>query len=232
VLQAQDIVNQACTVAKVPAWTAQAGQLLNVILQELSQDYNVSSNRATTTFNFSTAVGSGPYTLPVNWLRANKDDVFYTIQGEAYVMIPVDLAEFDALVQQAGMASYPGYFAVDNSPVQTQSGPLMYVWPPPSGAYPVTARYYMQQADIATPATSTAIPWFPNQIYLLRRLAGEMMLLTDDPRAPQFLGESRTILDRYLKNEGDTQAVKTATLDRRRFSPGFDRLPNTKTLGW
>jgi hypothetical protein len=129
---------------------------------------------------------------------------------------------------------------VDNSPRATQAAPLMYVWPPPAGSYPLTLVYYAQMADIATPDTSATIPWFDNQAYLLRRLTGELMTLADDDRAPVFLGGespggflgAAAILDRYLKLEGDDQVVKTVTLDRRRFGVNFSRLPNTKQIGW
>src|SRR5208337_3122916 len=130
-LQAQQIVSLACQEAKVPAWTTQAGQRLNLILSELCTDYDLSVARATFNFNFnsSTGMNSGPYTLPLNWLRADKDDVFYTIQGVKYVMIPETLAQFNSQVQQAGLNAYPENYAVDNAPIGQQAAPLMYVWP-------------------------------------------------------------------------------------------------------
>jgi len=246
-MTAAQLCTMAAAVAKVPSWTSQAGVFLNMILQELAQDYDVQVARKTSTaLSFNSAYGnqSGPYTLPIDWLRADRDDVFYTITGVKYVMIPVELAEFNALVQQAGLNAYPEKYAVDNSPRATQGAPLMYVWPPPAGSYPITLVYWSQPADIVTPEQSNAIPWFDNQVYLLRRLTGEMMTLADDDRAAQFLGgESQmpgggsflgaaAILNRYLKNQGDSQVVKTVTLDRRRFGLNFSRLPNTKTIGW
>jgi len=241
-LAAQDLISQACATAKCLSWTKQAGLLLNAILAELCQDYDLAVCRTTASFSFNSATGnqSGPYALPANWLRADRDDVFYTILGVKYVMIPVELAEFNALVQQAGLNAYPEKYAVDNSPLATQGAPLMYVWPPPSGSFPVTIVYYAQQADIAAPESSAAIPWFPNQLYLLRRLTGELMLMSDDDRADKFLGgvdrsgfEGATaLLDRYLKKQGDDQVVKTVTLDKRRFGLNFSKLPNTKVIGW
>ena len=119
----------------------------------------------------------------------------------------------------------------------------MYIWPPPSGAYPATARYYSAMPDIVTPETSAVIPWFPDQLYLNRRLAGEMMLMANDDRAAQYLnGETSTkkgtflgssaILHRYLSTKDDAQAVKRVTLDKRFFGTPFDKLRNTKTIGW
>jgi hypothetical protein len=244
--QAQQIVQLACATAKVPGWVSQGGIMLNMILNELCTDYDLSVNRFTFNFSFNTGAGqnSGPYTLPLNWLRADKDDVFYTIQGVKYIMIPETLAQFNSQVQQPGLNAYPQNYAVDNSPIQAQGAPLMYVWPPAGGAYAVTCVYYGVQPDIATPETSTTIPWFPLQLYLLRRLAGEMMLMSNDDRAEKFLGGASKgdgveflgaaeILRRYLKNEGDSQTVKTVSLDRRLFqSYQWDELKNTKTVGW
>ena len=248
----QQIITLATATAKVPAWTTQAQALFTMILQELCEGYDFDVARKTTQFNFydNLVVGapsaSGPITLPLDWLRANKDDVFYTISGVKYVMIPVALAEFDGLVQQAGLNSYPQNYAVDNSPIATQSAPQMFVWPPPSGSYPVTARYYCQMPDPTTAqfTDGTTIPWFPNTLYLQRRLTGELMLMSNDDRAPAFLGGEHkqqdgtvfygaaAILDRYLKMKDDEQVVKRVTLDRRFFGSKFNRVPNTKLIGW
>ena len=92
-------------------------------------------------------------------------------------------------------------------------------------------------ADIASPETSATVPWFPNQAYLKTRLAGELMQIADDDRASAFLGESDTgaqgLLKRYLNLKDDrTNRAETVKLDRRTFGPAFNKLPNTKTIGW
>lgn len=240
--EAQTLVSDACFEAKVPAWLSIAGRKLNLILAELCT-YDLDVIRATYQFNFNTSLGSGPIPLQTNWLRSNKDDVYYVISGVTYIMVPVTLAEFDSFVQQAGLSQYPEYYAVDNSPRATGVAPNMYVWPPPSGAFPVTARYYSKMVDITTPESSTTIPWFSyeSELYLQRRLAGEMMLMSGDDRAAQYLGGTDTktgfegasaILGRYLATKDDAQTVKRVTLDKRLFGPAFDRLRNTKTIGW
>ena len=239
---AQQLVTDACFEAKVPQWLAIAGRKLNLILAELCS-YDLDVIRQTYNFNFNTSLSSGPIPLTTNWLRANKDDVFYTITGVKYIMIPVSLAEFDAFVQQAGLSQYPEYYAIDNSPLASATAPNMYVWPPPAGAYAVTARYYSQMPDIATPESSSTIPWFPDQLYLQRRLVGEMMLMSGDERASMYLnGQTDTkhgtffgasaLLQRYLSTKDDAQRVQRVTLDKRFFSTPFDKLRNTKTIGW
>jgi len=244
-LQAQQIVSLACATAKVPSWLSQGGMLLNSILSELCTSYELDVARKTFNFSFNSGAGqnSGPYTLPTDWLHADRNDVFYTIQGVKYIMIPVSYAQFNAMVQQPGLNAYPEYYAVDNAPISSGGAPLMYVWPPAGGAYAVTCVYYSQMPDITTPETSSVIPWFPNQTYLLRRLTGELMLLSNDDRAATFLGGetvqggatfmgAAALLVHYLKLKDDSQVVKTVTLDRRLFGPNFDKLPNTKTIGW
>ena len=150
------------------------------------------------------------------------------------------------LVQQSNVSNFPIFFWTDLSLTgATNNGvtgvPVMCFWQTPSGAFPATLRYYSQMPDITTPETSTAVPWFPNQSYLRRRLAGELMGLTDDERQDAFLSADEVrhpqgagvMLRNYLTQEGDKSTrVKTVALDRRRFGTSFDRLKNTKKIGW
>jgi hypothetical protein len=243
-LQAQQIINLALQIAKAPGYTAQAGQLLNTILSELCQTYDFEVIRKTFNFNFNTSAtdalgyqpGCGPNLMPADYLRAEKDEAFFNISGTIYKMINVDQTMFDAFVQSPGNQSYPTFFYVDVA----QSPPAMYVYWPAGGAYAATVRYFPQMPDIATPETSSTVPWFPNTNYLIRRVAGEVMLLTDDDRAPAFLGDSDeqtpqgagVILRKYLTMKDDPNSrVKTVALDRRLFKAPTT-LKNTKIVGW
>ena len=251
-LTAQQIVTLACQAAGAPGYTAQAGQLLNVILQELCQTYDFDSAKRTTYFNFNPGLsavvgnsiyGSGPYPLPSDFLRCAGDKaVFWTLLGVPYPMIPIDLSEFDMTVQQAGLQAYPYWFCTDvslnDAAQQGLTVATAYVYPPPSGAYPVTLRYYCQMPDIPNPETSSTVPWFPNSQYLRTRLTGEMMAITDDERAMTYLGDgpsgAQGILDRYLKlkDDGENRSLRVS-LDRRQFNGNnFARLRNTKQIGW
>lgn len=239
-LQAQQIVSLALQIAKAPGFTSQAGQLLNTILQGLCQDYDFDLCRGTFNFNFvvdnGSGNGAGPYTLPADYLRADPNEVFWTLLGQPYSLIPIDLSEFDRLAITPGFADFPSLYCTDMS----QSPPVMFVYPPASGAYPVTVRYRRQMPDITAPETSTTVPWFPNQTYLIRRLAGEIMALTDDQRAEEFLTDQEgtmgagAILRSYLKLKDDQSTrSKKVELDRRRFGRGsFGNLANTKRTGW
>lgn len=242
-MQAQQIVNLACSIAKVPGYTAYAGSLLNSVLQEIAQTYDFDAAKGTYNFNFNPSVtggplqnvtpGGGPYPMPSDYLRAERGDVMWFLLGVPYLMIPIDPAEYDQQVQQAGLQSYPYWFTV----LMDQSPPLMYVYPPASGAYPVMVRYRKQMPDITTPETSTTIPWFPFDNYLVTRLAGELMKIADDSRWQAFLGTgpegAQGILDRILKMVDDKgDRAQRVTLDRRRFGPRYSTLPSTKLVGW
>ena len=232
-LQAQQIVATATKIAKGPGYLSQAGQLLNMILSELCQNYDIELARGIAPVVVgSGGLGSGPYPLPTDYLRAQRDAGKYSVNGVPYQLINVDLAEFDAMVQQSGISNYPEFFATDISVTPA----VMYVWPPPGGVYTVNIRYYRQMPDIVTPETSATVPWFTNTNYLTTRLAGEVMKLTDDTRADAFLGDgpagAQGILDRWLKLQADDEGrAKTVELDRRRFRTG-DRSKQTKLLGW
>jgi hypothetical protein len=181
--------------------------------------------------------GAGPFPLPADFLRADINDVFYTIQGVPYVMVAIDNNEYDALVQTPGFNSYPTFYTTIMEAVPFS----MKVWPPASGAYPVTMRYRRLMPLITTPETSTDVPWFPQQSYLRTRLAGELMQLTNDSRWEAFLsddedqhpGGAGVLLRKYLKMKDDqANRPKTVTRDRRRFGVSYDQLPNTKQVGW
>lgn len=246
-MSAAQIVTLATQIAKVPNYTAQAGQMLNEILQDMCQTYNIDTARKTVTITLNTGSGipptpgqgSGPYLLPTNYLRIAKNEAIYRVDGVPYSMINIDLQAFDSLVQQAGISNYPEMFATDTSDdaVSTFGAPVLYVWPPSGGVYTPQIRYWSLMPEIAAPETNPNVPWFRNTTYLKTRLAGELMKIADDQRADSYLGDgpsgAQGILNRYLKlMKDDESRAQTVELDRRRFGKSFNRLPQTKTLGW
>lgn len=248
------IVALACQIAKTPGMTSQAGQLLAVILDDLCQTYDFEAAKKTVFGNFNPSLvallgdsiyGSGPYPLPADYLRAVIGEVWWTLPGTGvkYPLIPIDLAEFDVAVQQPGLQNYPTFFVTDLSPNDSvQQGdatgaPAFYTYMPPSGTYPYTIRYYSTMAVPANPETDTTVPWFPNQSYLITRLAGELMRIADDDRMASYLGDgpegAQGILNRYLKNKDDkSNRAQMVKLDRRLFGASISTLPNTKIVGW
>lgn len=246
-LSAQQICDLARQRAKCRGFETQSGEYLNVILAELCQNYDFTASQGSFNFNLTPAsvpignlnaqLASGPFQLPADYLRAKEGDIYYYPIGLGNYplpLIPIDINEFDGLVQTAGFANFPVYFVTDMS----QNPHVAYVWPPASGAYPAFLRYYRQMPDIVTPETSAVEPWFPNQQYLIEELAGRLMQLTDDARAEATLGDingntgSRAILRRYLKMQGDkTDRSQSVKLDRRRFGKQYSALPRSKYLG-
>lgn len=231
-------------------YTVQAGQFLNAILSELCQEHDFDVAKGTFNFtlapaaakigNLNAQLASGPFTLPADYLRAKIGDVIMFPLGLGNFpikLIPIDLEEFDSLVQTAGFENFPVYWVTDMS----QSPPIAYVWPPASGAYNTMVRYYRQMPDIATPETATAVPWFPNTQFLITELSGRLMQLAGDDRWEAFLsdneeahpGGSRVLLRRYLVLKDDTSnRSKTVKLDPRRFGPNRSALPKSKILGY
>lgn len=236
-LQAQQIVNLACQIAKCPSYTSQGGQFLNNVLQSLAQDHDFDVIRKTANFNFDTsstgngyAVGSGPNLMPVDCTRVHRNGAFYMISQVPYTMIGATQEEFDTFVQQAGNASYPSRFYVDVS----KSPMELYVWQPASGAFPATVRYQPTPVDIVTPQTSTDVPWFPNTQYLIDKTAECLMKITNDDRLQTFIQMNDMNLNAYLKMKDDPETgVKVVTLDRSRFgNTQWSNLRNTKKIGW
>jgi len=135
---AGQIIARAMQAAKAPlgisnGYTTQAAGLLNAILSDLCETYDLAVARGLYTFNFApqmTAMiggqdilASGPYFMPLDYLRTSgssgsegtQKSVFWLYQGVPYPMIPCDLSEFDMQVQQAGISSYPWLWATDMS---------------------------------------------------------------------------------------------------------------------
>lgn len=247
-LTAAQICARAASIARVPGFLTQAGDSLNYVLQELAQDYDFDLAKQTYNFSFNTSQlnfnGQAYQNLPANYLRSIRNQCFYYISGVPYPMIHLDQNEGDMLVEQAGVSNFPIFFWTDmtlmgetNSPVENVPGvtgvPVMLFWMPPSGAYQATLRYFSQMADIANASTSSAVPWFPNTNYLITRVATELMKDADDERYAGFLTKSEDILNKYLKMKDDKgDRVQQVQLDRRRFGRAFDRLKNTKQIGW
>lgn len=232
---AAQIVTLACQIAKCPGYTSQAGILLNAILIELYQNFDFEETMGVDTFQFTGS--SGPYAMDDEYLRMKFGNAYYTISGVKYRMDQIPYSKYQILVQTAGLNSYPQWFATDPS----QDPIDMYVWPPPSGAFDVTLNFYRKMPEITTPESSTDVPWFPNQTYLVRRLAGELMAITNDDRMNGYLGDddqaypqgAGTLLRKFLRMKNDQEGyAKTVALDPIRFSKPWNRIPNTKLIGW
>lgn len=232
---AAQIVTIATQIAKVPGMTVQAGIFLNEILTELTQDYDLAVALNTTTLAVSATGpngGVGPYSLPANYLRMASREVIFLITGVPYVLTQISLSQFDSLINSVGISSYPNVYATN---VAT-TPPSFLLYPPPNLSLVLNLRYYGTLADIVSPETSTAVPWFPNENYLIKRVAGEMMQLAGDPRSESFLGDGPTgavgVLRRWLNLQGDREdTASTVQLDRRWFGGNANTYGPSKITG-
>lgn len=113
-------------------YTVQALDELNDILELIARTVDFSAAMATFNFTFNTQLtneGSGniiqaaPNPLPLDYLRvqtsggssgAQRSSKWY-LDGVPYDMVEIDLTEWDDQVQQAGIQSYPYFWAKDMS---------------------------------------------------------------------------------------------------------------------
>lgn len=231
-------------------FSAQAGQLFQMILDDLCYKYDLRANIASATvaltgiptppYFIGSTPGVGPYPLPADYLRMAQDEVVFSSgSGSPHKMVNDDLANIDLLGLLPTSSNYPEIFATDFS----TTVPSLFVWPPPSGLINLDIRYFKLQPAIVTlgtnpfvagigggtpPESSTVVPWFNDQFYLKSRLTGE--LLKPGAAAKPFLEEAQILLGQYLKLEDDSEGrAIIMKLDERQFPRARSaRLPRTK----
>lgn len=129
---AASIITRACYQAKTQLYTQLALYELNDLLDHIANTIDFSAARGEWFFTFATnlvSLGGGnivqaaPNPLPMDYLRvpvsggqtgAQRSSKWY-LQGVPYDMVEIDLTEWDDQVQQAGMQSYPYFWAKDLS---------------------------------------------------------------------------------------------------------------------
>jgi len=214
-----------------------AGQFLNLVLQDLVLNKNLKVNRVTKTLVVQAGT-YGPFLLESDYLRTY--DLFYPIpasgggtsSGITIFLTPITMEQFDAEFKSPSTTNYPYEFATDLStqaqitasaaaaliiPGATSAGNL-FIYPQTSGQIALTHRYMVNQPDIPSPHTSTAIPWFPYDDYLITATAARMCEVTGDDRSKSLYDRSQEMLRPHLIMEGDEQqTVKNVRLDPRRF---------------
>ncbi len=110
--------------------------------------------------------------------------------------------------------------------------PVAYVYPPPVESYPVFVRYQRKMPPIFDTAQ---IPWFPNEGFLIDKLASFQMEITGDSRRDMFEAAANRRLSKYLALSDDkTNRAQQVQLDQRNFGGGgrYWKLKNTKVAGW
>ena len=217
-LTAQQIVADACAIAKCPGYLPLGGRQLNLVLSDLVLHRNLKVNLVTQTLN-AIANSNGPFNLESNYLRTYE--MVYYINGEPYSLRPCNLKEYDLEPDKSTTANYPYEWASDLSGVPTVGYGVVYIYPASNQNLAITHRYFVQQADITTPESSSVVPWFSDQDYLVQATAMRLMRTTDDSRYESFVANCEKMLLTHLLTEGDEQqVVKEVQLDPRRFRTG------------
>lgn len=251
------IATQVLQICKAPGFTTAFDTAFQAVLDEMCETYDweatkvlfsgtLSPTQAVTNPNY--VQGQGPYDLPPNYLRMEKNTFVYYVNGLPYPLISFDDADYAIQVQQVGVASLPRNYRTDLSdPAQ----PVFYTYPPTIGSYAYEGFCYVRMpavgsgqtaatgwaAGSALPSVSGVTPWFPNTSYLINRTAGEVMRVTGDTRADSFLGKNRNgtgaqdILERINQMKDDRASrAQRITFDRRRFGNKYSSLPDTKNI--
>lgn len=217
-LTSAQIISRACTIAKVPGYAVQAGIYLNMLLASLCQEYDFDYIKETQTISLTNAPG---YNLNSDHLRTKE--VYYSVNGNPFYLFQIPIETYHSLFSGPGVSNYPNKYAVD---VSTTPHTLLF-YPPPSISQNVTVKYFPQMPDITTPETSSAVPWFTNQEYLIRKVAANLMLETDDARQPLFEMQAEKMLEKILTMLDDKEGfAETIKLSRERFRTGQNQNPS------
>ena len=172
--------------------------------------------RKTETINI--VIGSnGPFPLATDYLRTY--DLFYTVNNFPYFLYPLSQEQYDQLFKDPSIANYPYAWTTNLTNQQTQGAGQLFIFPQSTTALALTHRYMVAMPDITTPESSSTIPWFQDQNYLIQATAARLMNSTDDARHDKFNAECENMLRTHLIiGEGDEQqVVKEIKLDPRRF---------------
>lgn len=217
-LTASQIITRACTIAKVPGYRVQAGIYLNMLLQTLCQDYDFDYIKKTQIVSLNNNPG-----YPMNADHLRTKEVFYNVDGDIFYPFQIPIETYHTLFVGPGASNYPNKFATD---VSTSPHTILF-YPPPSISQDVTVNYYPQMDDINSPENSNVVPWFTNQEYLIRKVAADLMLETDDERQPLFEAQAEKMLSKILAMTDDKEGFSnTIKLSRERFRTGENQNPN------
>jgi hypothetical protein len=212
------LIARACTIAKAPGYSVQAGQYLNMILSDLCQTYDFDFTKKQQIIQFTNAFS---YDLNADNLRTKE--VYYLVNGEPFYLFQIPIETYHTLFVGPGVSNYPNKFAVDVSQTPKQLLP----YPPPSISQSVTVQYFPQMPDIVNPQIDTGICWFPNQKYLVHAIAAMLMLETDDERQQSFEQQADRMLMKFLDLTDDKEGYsRTIKLSRERFRSVNNQQPN------
>lgn len=226
---AQQLVALACQICRAPGKQVYAGQMLNLILADYAQTLDLDTIRLTATLNIGPQADIPHfYSLPVNYLR--MFDIFYNVLGEIFAPEQWPLDTLDKAYTNAGISNYPTRYATD---MATSTGPSIAFYPPPAIPLVVTMRYRPSSLDITSPESSSSIPYFPNQLTLLKELCIQVGdIAGGDDRSTRWEREVERRMRKYLTMDDDKEGyAQTVKLDSRNFKTNSN-LPPSKLLGF
>ena len=201
-LQSQQIITLATQIAKTPGMLPQAGQFMNARLIQIALEQDLDIIRRTVSIPVVT--GNPTYSLPANYLRARE--VFYNINGVVFTLDMKSLEGYDGLYKGTSLQDYPYLYATDLG----ASPPTINLYPIPSVAFSLTVRYMDNLVEIVTPETSSVIPWFQDQLLLIKMVAEDLMMISDDTRNSDFYQRNDDKMTRLLRmaNDKEGRAIK------------------------
>ena len=137
---------------------------------------------------------------------------------------------FTVILSLTATATFVAVSGPGAAAVMFGTPPNAFVYPGPSGAFPTTLRYQRLMPPLLD---FGRVPWFPDQKYLLKELTSLMMDTSDDTRSAAKSAEAARLLGEYeVFSDDKTNRAQTVILDSNRFGRGFNKLRNTKTIGW
>lgn len=204
-LTAADICSLAAQVAKCPGFTTQAGQSLNLVLDDLCLHRDLKVNRVQT-FIVVASGTNGPFDFEDDYLRTY--DLFFLQNGLPYFLRPASNKLYDLQFKDPSIANYPYMWTSQLNDQGTVGGKgQLFIYPQSSGSITLTHRYMIERPLLTNPSGSTEVPWFSDQDYLVKATATRLMQITDDTRYSRFVQECLEMLRPHLIMEGDEQAV-------------------------
>lgn len=214
-ITSQQIVADACAIARAPGFTALGGRSLNLVLNDLTLHRDLKVNRKKTTF-IAQAGANGPFSLGSDYLRTY--DMWYEVNNFPYFLFPLGQDQYDQLFKDPSIANYPYAYATDLGSAATQSNVAVFIYPQSNSQLTIQHRYMVNRPDIPAPESSAVIPWFQDQDYLIHATSTRIMKITGDERYGQFVEAGEKMLRIHLIMDGDEQQVaRGIKLDPQRF---------------
>lgn len=226
-LTSAQLIKYALQAAKAPGYTQQAADFLNGRLSSMARRFDFDVLKKFAIIN--TIAGVQQYTLPTDYVRGL--DLRYYIGGLPQSVGQIDLNEFNSINAGSLSMAYPTKYATDPS-TAGGAAPLIYLYPMPNTAMPITLRYASQPPDIANADTSSVVPWFPDSMLLLSLLTADLCLLTDDTRGGELMQSASAQLLAFLKMQGDSEGYVNTVKLGQSFQKQRNKLPASKLTGF